>query len=1037
MQGKTLKGAKKNSKRIVDRKQVETSELCTYFAKAMQSYVRKNREVYLEKYKDEYEYMGLDKLVQNALLDMDPYVLADEVIRAEKDIKIARDDLIGAAKRYIESGGKKLSEGEQPGSKTEKYLENRQKAIVGVLLCIVFANSAVLFIRTLICLYSLEQVIVSNHPVYIITSLIISAAAWVYMTTQDYFNYQSRKWRMLWLALINDMATLSQISYTVMWKIAVVKLFSFRTGEVFTPQMVMFLARGTEVLTIAVTYLALYKLVSPFVLANEAKEKILRFKLSHIIDMRKNRQYAYDFVVVKDLASGKPIVIKENDLYTHMLVTGASGTGKTSSVYEPQIVENVQKKQRNVALQQSAVYKMVKEGKAEIIKPFDKDAFSRRYFKVTDEKFQKEFDQIFDTYRECGITVVAPNNSMNEDILSYCSGRGIYVYNIDPTKKKATHKYEILAGMNPFYLPPKFYYISPDDKEAEEERTILIAEAANNFADALTAINEQNGTGDQYFTDVNTTVTSAVATVLMLHASINNTQTTIEEVYENIVDFQRLESKVKEIKDHFAISDGRASGSTKGVTDAKLTKPGQINGANDEGSSILKKQANPYSQTLTTVECRLKKGSKMDEHAEGLRNLIGKLLQDPRVKRVLVKNPTIIDFDDILANNAITVVNTALEFGQNTSTCFGQLFLLSFNTAVLRRPKKLRSPHFFYEDETARFLNDTIDTMVTLYRQYNVACMFALQSLEQVEKIPKLKYLRNSLLSSGTTITFGRASYLDAETISNLGGQKRYMMVQHTKSYTSELSENASSSFSDRTTPDTKNYADPHDVRYRDFQECTITTTDNGNVLPARFGKTSFVPDDVIHGQDDEQIKYNETWRELWKSYYPAAEDTMPISSKTTVSSGQAQRLEDALLQRNEGSVIFHEKDAEEGVLISQMDEPIAADPRNKSTRHSEEDLAKSLTKKREATKTMSEEDLEDELAGDDIETQAEYSFTDGADDNLPLPKIMSEDFIQGEREGQKSQPDEGSMPSYEQKLQDHMKELYQRAKIDREGEDG
>ncbi len=979
------------------------NELYTYFLTAMQRYVRRNRAEYYKKFKEEYDYMGLDELVDRALDDMKPDILADEVLRFEKDLMISRQELIEAAADYINNSGDDAKTSlsitsDEYINHVEEYLEkNRQKILVWSLLGLTVANTVILLLRTLICFYTLDRVIVSNNIIYIILSLAISAFAWVYMTTQEYFNYQKRKWNILWLVITNDIAAISQIVYTAVWGTAVVKLFSLKTGDVFTPSMVIFMARAVEILAVGLSYLALYKLVNPFVSADEAKEKILRFKLRHIVDNRKDKEYAYDFVVINDLDTGKPIIIKEHDLYTHMLVTGASGTGKTSSVYEPQIVENIQKKQENISLQQSAAYKMIKDGKVEVIKPFNRDKFSRQYLRVTDEKFQKEFDEIFDKYRECGITVVAPNNSMNEDILSYCSGRGIYVYNIDPTKKKATHKYEILAGMNPFYLPPSLHNIAPGDEEAEEERTILIAEAANNFADALTAINEQNGSGDQYFTDVNTTVTSAIATILMLHASISNTQVSIDDVYNHIVDFTLLENKVKDIKDHFNIHY-KAVEEKKGkknatVTDAALVNPNE----GDEEKAEIEKcaeaysslspedKANPYIQTIITVENRLKKGSKMDEHAEGLRNLIGKLLQDPRVKRVLVKNPNIVDFDDILANNAITVVNTALQFGQNTSTCFGQLFLLSFNTAVLRRPKKLRSPHFFYEDETARYLNDTIDTMVTLYRQYNVACMFALQSLEQVEKIPKLKYLRNTLLSSGTTITFGRASYFDAETIANLGGQKRYMMVQHTRSYTSELSENASSSFSDRTTPDTKNFADPHDVRFRDFQECTITTTDNGNVLPARFGKANFVPKEVINGEDKEQITFNETWRKLWINLYPEAEDVMPVTAKTTLSSEEAQKLEELLKEKQESFISVSEEEIKNGTAIKQDFEA--------SKSYSQEELQNRLKNSRVETITE-EDDSEDELAGEDIEEEEDYSFFGEEIEMQPSVSIIQQDRV-------------------------------------------
>lgn len=798
--------------------------------------------------------------------------------------------------------------------KADAYIEkNQKKLITWTLLGMTGFNLALLCLRFIICIATLDRVIVSNNAVYITLSIIISACAWVYSTTQDYFNFHNIKWRTLIMVLANDAATLLQLFYTMLWNVMVVNIFKIPTNDLFTENMVINLARIAVTIGIFIGIVIEYKLIKPFITAEEAKEKIIAFKLRHISDNRENKEFKYDFCIVKDLKTGKPIIVKEHDLYTHILLLGASGTGKTSSIYIPQIIENIRKKQKNLEMQQREVLRLVQTGKVKITEPFTKDKFGRRYFTATTPEMQKRLDDIFDTYQECGITVVAPNNSMNEDILSYASGRGIWVNNLDPSKKKATYPYERLVGMNPFYMPPKYHEIDAADLDAEEERTIYIAESTNNFADALAAINELNGSADPYFTDVNTTVTSSIATLIMLHASIKGTQVTIDDVNNCIQDFGLLPAYIADVKRHFNIKYVNQNPDQK-PSKRESAKIRKMEDDSEEAEQKMRQEIyerltdedrkNPYIQTIITCESRLWKGSTMDTHAEGLRNLIRKLLQDPRIKRVLVNNKDILDFNEILADNAITVVNTALEFGKNTSTCFGQLFLLNFNSAVLRRPKHLRSPHFIYEDETARYLSDTIDTMVTLYRQFGVSCAFALQTLEQVEKVPHLKYLRNSLLSAGTIISFGRASYADAQTISDLGGQERYEMVQKTTSYKSIFDPAAASSFSERTTPDTKNYVDPHDVRYRDFQECTILYTDEGHVLPAKLGKASFVPKEVLFGTEQKQIDQNNTWRMIWQNHYPLVEDVIPVSPDSTISPKATLEAADMLKGTATGSVV-------------------------------------------------------------------------------------------------------------------------------------
>ena len=947
---KKVKGARisrEDLRNIAKMQYEKESEICAAIATADKTLTRKLKRAFIQA-------RGDDDVLDNSEITslMEIYIeehrtaerLVKEVILNEGDI-YDRADLEKRAEEYIANDGLEarttlLTTGEEFAEKADAYIEKNQKKIfLWAMFGITISNLIILIVRYIMCIMQLDRVVLSTNPIYMFGMAFISIATWVLLTTQDYFNFYNRKWKMLIIVCINISATFIQVLYTMTWDHLVVNIFKIKTNDLFTPNMVLSLARIAVVVAIILGGIIAYKMINPFITASEVKEKILSFKLSHVVDERENKEYKYDFIVIRDLLKGSIIPVKENDLFTHLLMIGASGTGKTSSVYLPQIIANIERKIKNLDLQQQEVLKLVRAGYVEIIKPFNKGKFNRSNFAVVNPAKQKDFDNIFKKYEDCGITVVAPNNSLNEDILKYTSGRGIWVYNLDPTKKKATHKYEKLVGMNPFYMPPRFHEIKVGDADAEEERNIYIAEAANNFADTLTAINELNGTGDQYFTDVNTTVTNAVATVLMLDASIRNIQITIEDVYNCIVDYSLLTPVVNNIKKHFDIKyqaeiEDKKKKPARPVStrnnDLVGLDEGDGSNNNTENTQVHHVLAdsdrkNPYLQTIITVESRLQKGSKMDEHAEGLRNLLGKLLQDPRVKRVLVTNREIIDFNTILAENAITLVNTALDIGKNTSTCFGQLFILSFNTAVLRRPKNTRTPHFFYEDETARYLSDTIDTMITLYRQYRVACMFALQSLEQVESVKKLAYLKNVLLSAGTIITFGRASYQDAQQISELSGQVKYLMAQNTVSRTAITASNASSSFSTRTTPDQKNYLESNDIRARDFQECTIITTDNGRVMPGRLAKVFFVPKEIIDAESPAQIKRREEWEKVWTAHYPLLEDTMTPSPDNMTSPDIFLETAKELQRRSQQSVTI-ERDPSETHIFSSLMQPKGAE---------------------------------------------------------------------------------------------------------------
>ncbi len=816
----------------------------------------------------------------------------------QKGISVNSENM--AAQLLAQVGGKFTAE--KLYSRAEEYCKGHQKELVIKLLyLLMYANCVILIARYLYCFVKLDRVILNKSGIYRGLSVILPVLIWMYATTLWEFNFLNIKKLSLMVVIFNAVLSVVQLLYTLSWDTLVTAVFKIRITDAMTRNMVLNLARIVEIVTVAAGIFIMAKLFSPFFLGQEAQEKLMGFKLNHMIDMRKNKQYKYDFTAVYDLKTGRTIRVKQEDRRTHALLLGASGTGKTAAIFLIQILTEVEQKIKNLEKQQQSVLQMMQKGWVKVKEPFK--SFGKSHFDCIEEK-QQEFDNIFKNYEDCGITVVAPNNALNENILALTSARGVWANNLDPTKKRPTHPYERLVGLNPFYMPEEFSKIPVYDLEKEEERTIYIAENANVFADTLTAINEMKATGDQYFTDVNTTVTVNVATLAMLDASIRGSQITILDIYNYINDFNSLKPLCKRIEEHFAVKIPQADVPKKkssifnGYGEwEKEKEEAKIAGMYDGLDERTKE--NPYTKTLLTVKTRMVKDGKLDEHAEGLRNLLSKLTQDPRVTRVLVPKGEIVDFNRILANNEITLVNTAIEFGDTTSTCFGQLFLLKFNNAVVSRPEHTRTPHYFYEDETARYLAKTIDTMVTFYRQYNVICMFALQAMSQTEAAQQTRYLKQVFLGVGTIITFGRSNVEDSKLISDMGGQERYEMVQKTKQRSSLLSENPSSSTSERTTPDSKNIMDPQDVRFRDQLEMTIITTDEGKVLQARLAKGRFIKPQEFAVRE-KLIERNRKWMLVWKSKFPRKAQIITVDKDAVLPSGQQEDLEKVVAARDE-----------------------------------------------------------------------------------------------------------------------------------------
>ena len=122
--------------------------------------------------------------------------------------------------------------------------------------------------------------------------------------------------------------------------------------------------------------------------------------------------------------------------------------------------------------------------------------------------------------------------------------------------------------------------------------------------------------------------------------------------------------------------------------------------------------------------------------ASDVQNLINNFLNDPLVRDVFEAEETV-DIDKALEYGEVIILNYALERGDSVATGFGLFFLLSYETAVLRRPgsENDRIKNFIYIDELPVLLHPKLQSFFMLFRQYRVAVICAIQTLDQVKKI--------------------------------------------------------------------------------------------------------------------------------------------------------------------------------------------------------------------------------------------------------------------------------------------------------------
>lgn len=778
--------------------------------------------------------------------------------------------------------------------KEYKELTPKEKEIVYMALLLV-VNIIMLMIRYVIALVFIHPKVISVNVIYMLVSCIAPYGMWIYATSTTYFNFHRRKLRLLILAYVNSVLTVLQIVYEVEYRILRVLIAKIPPNDAMTPPMIRLLMVISPVIFMSLFGYLLYYLGRYIIFTEERVISIKAFKITHHIDTRENKENMFDLAIMRDLETGEVIKVKENDRRTHALNNGASGTGKTSSVYGPAAENDLTHKYLNQMNRQKLIEQMVKAQEAYIGSNFRNPT---EWDVVARKGYEKKLADIRKKYEDCGMTVMAPNNSLNDTIIKLAAARGQVVNVLDPAKDYSAYKNVKQIGMNPFILPFDL---------TEEDRVIYITNIATVFSEVLVAMNEVNAKTEQYFRDINTSVTTYIAMICMLYRNIRHEQTGIEEIQLCINEVQTLAPMISEIERYYGISV-HVSGAEKPARGGLMAGIGRKDFEEDEPKETAESRENPYYMIIKNIKVELLGAGyeKMYDQIRGLRTLINKLMLDPRIKRLLTAKENYLDFDGILKNNEITLVNTALELGPQTSTGLGLFFLLNFKIAVLRRPENLRSFHSVLIDESTQYMHQAYEDMVALFRQYNVCCMFAIQSQSQFEKNEFTRYLKGVFEGVGLHIVFGRIGESEMQMYSSLAGVKKLKMVQRTVSKTSLLTENPSYSMSDRTTPTTENNMEGAEMRYRDFQEITVFWVDNGRIMKARPAKVEFVK--------PEAFEQREIYQPDWKQYVETLDDWDKPAATTDVDMPVSRLVYDQNI-----SQIEEEEEIDEEISIGEI----------------------------------------------------------------------------------------------------------------------
>lgn len=709
----------------------------------------------------------------------------------------------------------------------------REKRVFALPFLLVGADMLALLYRYAYALIFLSHTILCNHVLYLAASVFLPYAVWAYSTLCDAFNYCKVKKLLLFLALAHSVLAFLQPVWTAGYYLLCVRILDIPLSDAMTKAMVLNLARlAMALLTGGAGFLIGSSLLKIF-FTEEDTGFLDGFRLDRAVDMRKNRDSRYDCRIMRDQEGhGRVLPIYEQDLSQHMLVIGASGVGKTSSFITPFVIDLLNQKVKNRGKREGSYRALLSEGKAYVQGPVkDPGEYDIRPCRG----HEKEFEGIRKRYPDCGISILSPNSSINDSVVRLCEARGLGCNVIDPAiryKEKCVRH----IGMQPFFV---------EEGMGETETEIAITNRSVIFSEILVSVNEAKGSGgDVYFRDLNTSVTTNVAIVMMAYGHITHTQVTFGDMQDAINTPDILREKCARLEEYYNTTiQQREIEGTKGRPGKGLhfdssrlqEEPAEEEDAQEEGN-----MPRTYRTAIRYVkDDLLGRAEKMYDQVRGLRNIVNDVLRDPRVFALL--NPEeAIDFDRSFHECQITLVNSALDISAQASTTIGLYYILNQKIALLRRPKDDRQPHFIIVDECAQYVHSWMEDAVALYRQYNADILFAFQSLAQLSKTQDTQYLRNILLTVGNIIVYGRISAEEMKLFETLGGADKIAASQYTDSESSIMSESPSHTLSRRVAVQESAVMSGSRMRVRGFQEVTWIGSTNGNVNYARLCKLSF-----------------------------------------------------------------------------------------------------------------------------------------------------------------------------------------------------
>jgi hypothetical protein len=458
-----------------------------------------------------------------------------------------------------------------------------------------------------------------------------------------------------------------------------------------------------------------------------------------------------EVMLCMDVDKNAPVMVPESKRFEAMLIQGATGTGKTSTLLQPMGCMDIERKYFFREKSKELGYSALGKGYAYIEAPLSNQelnrTFSLRYLKPVKGKeslFEAEVKDMLKYkdeetgeyyYRDLGLCAVEPDGSYAGVLQTVAKNYSIDCVIVDPM-------HEDSVGINPFIGQ------SP-------------SKVASIISTVLKGMYESEGSGDSsaFFGQVTQQALENLSILLkvMYPRMHGGLLPTMEDMLEMLYNYDIVEMMCEELKKDPEIY--REYKILVGYFEKNFYKPH----LNDRGLPI---QGSVGSG---------RKGT--EQFLYGATTQLDNLLRQKDVKRVLCARTNNVDFDDVLDTGKIlTACSRRGALSSVLSKAFGMFFILALQDAVLRRPgsENTRTPFFLYIDEFPDYVNKETETCFTLFRKYRCGMVVAIQNLSQLERTQAMQYYKKVVIANTKTkVIFGDTNVEDSEYWKEIFGKSK------------------------------------------------------------------------------------------------------------------------------------------------------------------------------------------------------------------------------------------------------------------------